>query len=126
MINTPEKDGEDCRDASSFDYKRWPPRVCLRVYGTGMVVLAESRDQNYDLSDNIWRLWGSRRTLPLGVVTESGKWPVWDEDALKRIGTKLKADLILGRHRVDVSRDIRQTGGPCTGEFVWKLQMRFF
>lgn len=98
----------------------------LRVYGTGMVVLAELRDRNYGLSDNIWRLWGSRRTLYLGVVTESGKWPARDEDALKRIENKLKLELILGRHRVDVSRDIQQTDGPCTGEFVWKLQMRFF
>ena len=106
--------------------KRWPPRVWLRVYGTGMVVLAESRDRNYDLKDDIWRLWGSRRTLYLGVATESEKWSAWDEGALKRIETKLKSDIALGRHLVDVSRHTRQAGGPCTGEFVWKLQLRYF
>lgn len=106
--------------------KRWPPRLRLRVYGTGLVVLAESRDRNYDLSDNIWRLWGSRRTLYLGVATESEKWPAWDEGALKRIETKITLDLGLGRYMVDVSRHTRQAGGPCTGEFVWKLQLRYF
>lgn len=105
---------------------KFPPRLQLRVYGTGMALLEESRDRNFDLSDNLWRLWGSSRTLYIGIATESLKWPVWDEAALTRIEARVRRDLAFDGHGVDVSRHTRQAGGPCTGEFIWKLQLRYF
>jgi len=105
---------------------KFPPRLQLRVYGTGMDVLEESRDRNYDLSDNLWRLWGNSRALYIGIATESLKWPVWDENALKRIEARMIRELQFDGHGVEVLRHTRKAGGPCTGKFIWKLQLRHF
>ena len=105
---------------------KFPPRLRLRVYDAGMALVAESRDRRYDLSDNLWRLWGRSRTLFIGIVTESRNWPVWDEEKLKRIEMSIQRELQLDGHGVDVSRHTPQAGGPCAEEFTWKLQVRYF
>ena len=105
---------------------KFPPRLRLRVYDAGMALAVESLDRNCDLSDNLWRLWGCSRTLFIGIATESRTWPVWDEDTLKLIETRIRRELQFDGRGVDVSRHTPQSGGPCSEEFIWKLQLRYF
>lgn len=103
----------------------WPARVRLYVYNEDMCLIDESRYRKYDLNDNLFQAWdSSRRTVYLGIKTESKNWPIWDEDSLKYIEELIVFDLEFDGNKVDVSRHTQQVGRPCTEEFIWKLDIR--
>lgn len=103
-----------------------PSQVRLRIYDTSMVMLSESQDRNYDLGGALWWLLNNTPTFYLGVAIEGADWPVWDEKALTCVEANLKCDLELDRYRADILRDTLRMGGPCSEEFLWKIQLRYF
>lgn len=101
----------------------WPRGVRLYVYDEDMHFIGESRDRKYDLNDNLVQAW-DERTVYLGVEIHSKNWPVWDEESLKWIESRIVWDLQFDGNEVELTRHTQRVLGPCTEEFIWRLDVR--
>jgi hypothetical protein len=109
----------------------WPRGVRLCVYNAydedgdevlvdNWVEIESSTDRKYDLSDNLGDWIRFRGPLHLGVRICSKNWPVWDEESVRYIESRIVWDFAFDGEPVELTRESRK-GRPCTQEFIWKL-----
>jgi len=101
---------------------RWPRGFRFTVYDAALVPIEQSKDRQYDLNDNLFQAWGSR-IVYLGVEVHSKNWPTWNKQSLSWIERRILWDLHFDGNEVDLTRQTRPLRGPCTEEFIWKLDV---
>jgi hypothetical protein len=98
--------------------------VRLYIYDHDFLLIEESRDRKYDLNDNLFQVWPTNtRTVYLGVETSSKNWPIWDEESVSWIESRIVWDLTFDGNEVAVSRHTKKLGFSCHEEFIWKVKM---
>jgi hypothetical protein len=105
-------------------YGKWPRGVRVYIYDAKMGYLDESRDQRFDLHDNLFQAWpGNSRRAHLGIAIKSKNWLNWDEESLREIEERIIQDFEFDGEIVKLQRQT-PARRPCTEEFVWRLDIR--
>jgi len=103
----------------------WPPRSHLFAYECSdgeWGVVADSKDSKYDLDDNLSHILDAGRPLRLGIKVENSNWPVWDEDSLAWMESRIVWDFAFDGDDVELTRITPERGErPCSEEFVWQI-----
>lgn len=110
----------------------WPPLSRLNFYRGLPNLILSSEDRMLDLSDRITSKVTPRKgaIVYFGLSTISDDWGVWSEKNLWTIEKAIKYDLEFDGFKVEMERVTdevcpytKKKNKPCTGEFVWKLNI---
>ncbi|MBM3497027.1 MAG: hypothetical protein FJX72_22310 [Armatimonadetes bacterium] len=105
---------------------QWPRGFHMWVYEAEegrLVVVEETGDRRYDLSDELF-LHTIERTVFLGIEIVNPNWPVWDAGSLDWIENRILWDLDFDGNVGTVARHTPDRAGhPCTEEFIWKVEV---
>ncbi len=111
------------QETTRSDEYRWPPRVRLTFLDHERVRMFCSTDRDFDLSDNLMRIWvDTPLTVFFRLATSSTKWIKWDEKALNVIEELIEYDLNFDAFDVGLTR-MGKIGSPCAEEFEWRLNV---
>ena len=103
----------------------WPPHWHLFAYEWSdgeWCVAADSTNSKYDLSDNLSHFLDSDKPLRIGITVENANWPVWDEESLAWMESRIVWDFSFDGDKVELTRATPERAGlPCSEEFVWQV-----
>ncbi len=103
----------------------WPPRSQLFVYECRdgeWGVIEDSKDRKYDLADRLAHVLASGQPLRLGIEVENINWPLWDNESLEWMESRIGWDFAFDGYKVNLTRITPERAGhPCSEEFIWQI-----
>jgi hypothetical protein len=104
------------------DESTWPELCQIRIYEEHQGIMLTTTDREFDLADNLMSFYAERVNYFGLSSLSTNKWGRWDESNIKKIEKLIKTDLEFDGYSVAINR-MSETGGYCSNEFVWRLDI---